>query len=542
MGLLKGGWPKGCRKLDAWPQTCLGLTLAFCMLSSAASNPVVADVQRYDVTGNTLLNQAQIQQALAGYTGQVPFSTIQNAAEKLQEAYRQAGYGAVVVQVPEQTIQGQVVRLQVIEGQISQLQVTGFLNFSRDNILRGLPSLALKMTPSLSQLDSELLMVNENPAKAVRVVFQPGEKTADVEALVVVEEQPVERWQASLDNTGNDATGRYRLGVSYQNANLSDSDAVLGLSFITSPTHPSQTAVVSSTLRVPLYRQKTFLEFSLLGSNTRNTPNQTPAGELRFAGEGVSVGARAIWTLPSLQELKHQASIGLESRRYLNSCTLGDLGAEGCGTAAASVNVFPMTLGYTLQKPGQFQGSLQWVSNLAIDRAGNDVDFNASRAGANSRYSLWRFNTSGSQSLTPNWALIWRADGQLSNDALVSAEQHGLGGPNSVRAYPLRSLAGDSGLTASAEIRTSLLGPANAEQPQSLYGSLFIDGGTVSNQLNTFCTSGRTSCSLWSAGVGLSWRPAKNTSARFDLGRAGETINDTRAGDWRLQFSLIQVL
>lgn len=510
-------------------------------VKTAQAQDLAVQVERFEVVGNSLLTPSQLQQTLPDAKGSMTLLEIQKVAQKLQEAYRVAGFGAVVVQVPQQVLTNGVVTLEVIEGKLSQIQVAGIRDFSKDNILRALPALASGTTPLLSDLDSELLMVNENPAKSVRVVFQPGEKKGQVEALVVVEEQPIVRTTATLDNTGNPSTGRYRLAVGYQNANFRDNDSVLGLRYITSPSNLSQVSILSATLRVPLYAQKTFLEWSALASNTRNAPNQTPAGELRFSGKGVSLGARAIWTLSSLNEYKHQVSAGLESRRYRNNCELGDLGSAGCGTAAASVDVFPFTLSYVLQKPGALQLNASWVNNLPVARAGKDADFNAARPGAVSGYSILRGNALGVLPLTQDWSLTWRADVQASRKALVSAEQFGIGGASSVRGYPERALSGDSGAVASIEVRTLLPNPFADEksaQAQSLYFSLFVDSGAVSNKLNTSCVAGKSTCKLWGTGAAVLYRPSKATSLRVDLARAGQTVNDVQAGNWRGHFSL----
>lgn len=508
-------------------------------LTKPAPQPLSAQVVSYTVSGNTLLPDKQVQDLLAERTGRLNLQDIQQAAQALQSAYRTAGYGAVVVQLPEQSLVDGTVQLEVIEGRLSQVQVAGLRAFTRDNILRSLPALQLNTTPRLQALDSELLMANENPAKSVRVVFQPGEKKGDVEALAVLEEAPIERWQTTLDNTGNDATGKYRLGLSYHHANLMDRDAVLGLRAVTSPTEPSQVVIFSATLRLPLYGYKTFLEWSALTSNTRNAPSQTAAGELRFSGEGRSFGARALWTLPSLADYKHQLSAGAESRRYRNNCTLGSFGAAGCGTAGASVDVFPLTIGYQLQKPGVMQAAVQWTANLPIDHAGVDSKFDAARPGALARYNFLRANAAGITTVTPQWALSWRADMQYSRQALVSAEQTGAGGANSVRGYPERTLSGDSGASASLEARTLITPWLNTNNPdQNLYLSFYLDAGMVSNQLNTACTAGSSHCNIWGGGLGLLWSPSKKTTLRTDVARAGVNVGDTLVGSWRLHFNL----
>lgn len=467
---------------------------------------------------------------------------IQAAAQRLQQAYRQAGYGAVVVLVPAQDLAGGSVRLEVIEGKLQQVQVTGQRAFSTANVLASLPALQIGQTPRLFDLDGELLMANENPAKSVRVVLQPGESRGDVEALVVVEEQDPKRLQFVLDNTGNSDTGRYRLSALYQHANVDDRDIVFGLRAATSPTEPSRVAVLGSTLRVPLYANKIFIEGSLLASNTQSATNTTPAGDLRFSGNGLAVGARLIRTLASPSETKAQLAVGIDARRYRNDCSLGEFGAAGCGSAAASVDVLPVTLSYSWQKPGQFAASASWVSNLALGSAGRDADFEASRPGATSRYHLLRWNVYGQQRLTADWIAAWRTDGQWAAKPLVFAEQYGAGGANSVRGFEERSFNSDSGASVSLELRRTLQGTAVPVWLGETTVSGFIDAAGVHNRSGTDCAPGQTRCSLWGAGVGLSARTTPKTQWRLDVARAGSDVNSTRRGDWRLHLSLSHTL
>jgi hemolysin activation/secretion protein len=371
------------------------------------------------------------------------------------------------------------------------------------------------------------------------VVFQPGEKKGQVEALVAVQEQPITRWTLGLDNSGNEATGNYRTSLAFQHANVNDADAVLGLRLLTSPTDPERVSIVSATYRVPLYAQKVFWEWSALSSNTVNAPNQTPAGELRFSGQGNSFGGRALWTLPSLSEFKQQASIGLESRQYKNTCTLGSFGTAGCGSAAASVDVFPLTLGYALQQSGVMSATLQWIGNMQVDNAGNSGAYNAARAGAVSDYQLMRFNSLGRLPLGRALELSWRADAQWSQQALVSAEQFGVGGASSVRGYPERVLSGDSGALVSLEFDMPLgQDAATGGADTSMQLSGYLDAAMVRNERDTACLAGLSNCSLWGSGMGLAIRYGKHLTSRMDLARAGQMVNTTQAGDWRLHFSV----
>lgn len=66
---------------------------------------------------------------------------------------------------------------------------------------------------------------------------------------------------------------------------------------------------------------------------------------------------------------------------------------------------------------------------------------------------LGDFNYSKAEGLP---SLFFKTDGQYSHDPIVSAEQFAIGGHNSVRGYKERQFLGDSGCTATLELRTPI--------------------------------------------------------------------------------------
>ncbi len=513
--------------------------LAACLCAPLQANASNHSRYVFSVDGNTLLDQGQIAHALAGVPALPQLPAIRQAARQLQLAYRKAGFGTVVVQVPPQTIEHHRIHLRVIEGRLSQIDVAGLRQFTRSNILRGLPALRLGQVPDLAALDSELLMVNENPAKSVRVVFQPGQRVGQVESLVVVHERPLTQWTLGFDNSGNSDTGRARTTLAYRNANVLDSDSVLRLRLQASPDRPGDAASLSTTLREPLYGRHTFLEWSALASNTADRPIATPAGELRFTGKGYSAGVRALWLQPLLGRYRQQFFIGVDARRYRNDCSLGVFGSAGCGSAGASLDVLPLSLGYQLQRPGDLMAQWTVVQNLPLGSAGDQAAFDAARPGSSSRYHLLRVDALGRQGFASRRRLDWRFDAQYSERPLVFAEQFGIGGAQSVRGYPETALVGDSGASGSLQYSVPLTPamPAARRAADSLRALAFLDAGSVADRQGVDCLPGRTHCSIWGAGVGLRLR-IQTAWLRLDLGRAGATAASTQRGDWRMHLSL----
>lgn len=519
----------------------VGLLGSLFWVSAAFGVQPVAEVAGFEVVGNSLLPAEQIQDLLGGYTGTQSLEGITAASQALQDLYLRAGYAGVVTSVPAQTLTGGKVRIDVLEGKLDQIVVQGNDRFSNQNIRAGLPSLLAGTTPNLVDLDTHTLMVNENPAKTVRVIFQPGLRTGQLDALVVTDEQNPVQWVATADNTGNASTGRYRGSLIFQHANVMDLDHVVNARLNTSFTDPANSLAVGLSYRIPLYGQYASAELLASYSNVKNRATPTAAGDLTFAGKGQAVGARYNWHLARAGQSKQKISAGVDWRQYRNDCTLGVFGSQGCGPAAASVEVHPITLAYQAFTPGNYSANVQVSSNvLAGGSLGKSTNFEDSRAGATPRYWVLSGAYQLVRSLDNQSTVSWRATAQHSPHALIAAEQFGIGGATTVRGFLERELVGDRGAATSVEWSTALPWPIQGtgqpgRSPQ-LLGSVFIDAGLVNNHLGAVCKVGKTTCAVAGAGIGLTLSQDRRWSFKADLARALSAGTTTQRGDYRLHF------
>jgi hemolysin activation/secretion protein len=78
-----------------------------------------------------------------------------------------------------------------------------------------------------------------------------------------------------------------------------------------------------------------------------------------------------------------------------------------------------------------------------------------------------------------NWPTTLRADGQWASEPLISNEQFGIGGVNSVRGYHEGEVFGDTGWHISLEQQTPphIVGMVNGDQPLTLRASVYMDYG-----------------------------------------------------------------
>jgi hemolysin activation/secretion protein len=245
--------------------------------------PATLLVQRFDVIGNTLIPPVLVQDRLKEFLGAASLQQLRNAAAAVQELHGNAGYGGVVAFLPGHTPQGGVVRIRVVEGRLTRIEIAGNQQFSDDDVRASVPALILGRTPEVRLIDAQIQIANESPAKQVQVLLQPGTEPGSVTARVSVAEQPVQRIAARVDNTGTDSTGRWRAALGRQHGNLWDADHALSLEVQTAPEHPNLVLVTSAGYRAPLYTRAMAIDASAARSDVDSGRITSPAGDVQLS-------------------------------------------------------------------------------------------------------------------------------------------------------------------------------------------------------------------------------------------------------------------
>jgi hemolysin activation/secretion protein len=476
-----------------------------------SSDAIRFEITGFDVKGNTLLPAGEVERAVAPFAGpNRDFGDVQRALEALEELYHARGYNVVTVQLPEQELNGGVVRLQVVQTRIGKVLVSGNHAFSDENVRRTLPTLRPGETPNLKKVSANLKLVNENPAKKVNLSLANGEQDDTVDAKIdVVDETP---WKAMLnfDNTGTDSTGKTHAGVVLQHANLFGRDHVGSLQYTTTAEHPDQVAVWGAGYHIPLYALGDSVD--LFGSYSNVDSGTVNAGlvNLAVSGKGAVYGARYNQILARRGEFDSRIVYGLDYKAFKNSVVFfgQDFGND--------VTVRPVSLTYmgTLSRPGaETNFSLSAVHNVAGGSNGGADAFARTRVGAKAAWNALRFAGAYSFEVGTGWQARMLANGQYTNDALVPGEQFGAGGSTSVRGFNERDLATDSGVLLNAELYTPDLCHKALWQCRLL---AFYD--TAWGKRNKVLAGELTSTSIASTGVGLRFAIGSSASVQLDYG------------------------
>ena len=154
---------------------------------------------------------------------------------------------------------------------------------------------------------------------------------------------------------------------------------------------------------------------------------------------------------------------------------------------------------------------------------------------ADAFYEIWRYSFSRNQALPGDFQ--WRAafNGQWTNDMLVSGEQFGIGGMDSVRGFAEREIVNDVGYRGTMEIYSPDFGnklPIAGARTRML---LFLDWGHVAR--NRPGPVEQRYQDVWSYGIGLRFSRGTNMAFRIDYAAVAQPGGFESVGDLRLHAS-----
>ena len=481
----------------------LGLWVLLSSAPATAADPSVAtpsfEITRFAIEGNSLLTEQEVAERTSAFTGKGrTFADVQLALDSLQQAYRERGWGAVSVILPEQELKDGVVRLRVVEGRIRKVTIAGAQHRDDANTRRAVPALQEGQTPNLDALARNLQLANENPTRQLAVTMRTGQQEGDVEADVEVTDRNPSRFFLSADNSGTNETGRYRVGAGYQHANLFDRDHVATVQWITSPEEMSDVNIFGAGYRIPIYAWDGMFD---VFAGYSDVDSGTVQGLFNVSGKGTVAGARYTQFLKRLGTgFEHRLSAGLDWRKFDNDLQL----VGGSAQLLPDYTVRPVSLTYSgtwrqAQTRVGFYGG--FYQNISGGSNGGDADFNAVRFGADADYNLWRYGFDGAVDVYRDWQARVNFMGQYTDDLLVPGEQFGIGGANSVRGFLERELSNDRGYSAQFEVYTPNFAPLLNAADWQIRALTFYDMGY--NRRNDPLPGEIARESISSAGLGI---------------------------------------
>lgn len=476
-------------------------------------------VTRFEFVGNTLLAEPVLQAAVAPWLNRpLDFNELRKAAAAAAEAYRAAGW-IVRAYLPEQDIQGGVVRIRILEAVFGAVQLEGAEALHvRPDLIRDYVLAA--QTPgqplSADAIDRALLLIDDLPGVGVTGNLKAGAAEGQTDLVLVLKPMPAVSGSVSADNTGARSTGADRLAGSLAGNSL------LGLADRASADliHTEGSDYLRGGWNVPLGSRG--LRAGLSYSHLQYRVISPEFAALDLKGSSSNTGLDASYPLLRGRARNVFLSLGLEHKTYDNDS--GDTSIShykiDLATVGVAANRFDSVGG-----GGANSGSLQLsTGKVNLDGSANQA---ADAAGPRTQGSFTkvRYALSRSQVLGLNGSVTAAVNGQLASRNLDSGERLYLGGASGVRAYPANEAGGADGTLFNLDARYRL--------PRNFTASAFYDWGEVKvNHDNDFAgAAARNNLTLQGAGVGLAWVGSNGLNVRATWShRLGHNPNPTAAG------------
>jgi hemolysin activation/secretion protein len=487
-------------------------------------------LRHVSIVGATAIPRDRLTSAYQPYIGKkVSQADLAAIAANISDTYRAAGFHLSRAIVPPQDIDNGTIRVQVIEGSITAIDLKG--EGAEEFGVRQMLSPVLSEQPSrLATLERRLLLVNTLPG--VRIL------------------------DSALEEIGN-ASGHFRLTILVKTWHLFASFGIdnLGATGV-GPWESYATAAYNSA-----FAKGDTLAVNL--STTPNDPRELAFGRLSYdtpiGNDGVRVGASAIYSSVWPGDWRHayadntmteglqlRASIApLQSQRAsLTLTTAFDVSNvwenDVFGPIYSDrIRTFSLTSDSRLRD--NFGGTnyltATWRQGLNILGASPDGDDFVSHWGASPSFTVINAWFTRYQTLADAWSLKIAGAGQWASGPLYLSQQFYLGGAAFGRGYGAAETSGDNGMAGTLELRFDQRLNSRYLSGYQLYG--FVDSGVAWNSGFNY-TDG---ISLVSVGGGVRFFLTNNTQA--DLAVAvplSYRVPDNPGRDVRVLFSLTSAL
>lgn len=455
------------------------------------------------------------------YIGQ-PLSAarLSQITQAVVKAFRRADRPAVDAVAIEQDVSKGIVQIVVIEFKAGDVRVEGNRWFSSKAIRS---ALRVRDGESIagSRVAEDIAILNENPFRTVEAIYERGAEPGRTNILLRTRDRLPLRVYAGLDDAGIPSLGVNRLfaGVSYGNLFGADHEISYQYTSSTNVFNDTPKELVrrssgprfyahSLTYTAPMpWRDRLNISFLYARSNP------FLAAPFTQQGSTTQISFRYAFRLPRTEASGQELRLGYDFKRSNNNLAFG-----GFTVNDGFTEIHQLAAEYAatvLDRLGSTSATLIAVGSPGGISAQNSREaFSAARLGASAKYAYTQLILERRFKIETGATLLLRATGQLATGPLLSSEQLGLGGANSVRGYDTFTASGDEGLIIGAELRAPAQRLLKGRIFDRFEPLVFAEGGRVYSR--TPQNNQRQRTELGSAGIGFRYNLDRYLDLRFD--------------------------
>jgi hemolysin activation/secretion protein len=524
-----------------------GIERAPCALDAPQYQAIRLTLRGAEFEGLQGLTRADLVSAYAPYIGRdVPISVVCEIRDRAATILRNAGYIAAV-QVPEQRIEGGIVRFEVLMARLTQVRVRGNAAGAEAAIAAYLNHLTRQ--PVFNKYDAEryLLLASDLPGYTVRLTLRPaGTAPGEVIGDVIVQRLPAYA-DVNVQNGGSEELGRWGGLVRGQLFGLTGlADRTTFSVFSTADFREQQTVQLGHDFRFGSEGMSLSGNFTYAWARP-SIPDadvlaKTLLGTVELGYPIVRREARTIRGSVGMDYVNQNVELAHEPlTRDRLRVAFARLGLEMQKTNYSGVGWSPaeppwhIAALFELRKGMQILGATDCGSGPLFARCTGLGDVEPSRLEGQSDATVLRYTFAGEFRPVPKLTLALGTRAQYAWKPLLSFEEFAAGNYTAGRGYDPGALLGDSGFGSQAEIRVGSRIPESASKP-ALEGYAFWDHAIVRNEDRLFVIEGATRLNSVGGGARVNFdRFTLDAALAVPLNRVGI---DNRKPDPRVLISL----
>ena len=475
-------------------------------------------VKEIRVAGATALPAQELREIVAPFENRsLTSEDLDELRHRISAAYANAGYVNSGAVIPDQEVAAGVITVQVIEGRLTGIEVSGEHNF-RDFYLKNRVALGAGDPLNVRSLQEAIQLMLQNPQiERINAELAPGSQRG--EALLRMDVKEAKRFGAafSLANNRSPAVGAIRAELALAARNVAGFGEALAVRL----GHTEGLDDQAVNFAVPINARDTL--FTARYEQSRSRVIEPPFDIIDITSESAAgeVGLSHPW----LRNLRSTLTVGTSLYYRDNGTAL--LGVPFAfppvDTDKAKVAAFRLFADWVDRTQESVFAARATLSN-GLKAFGSTAT--STSTAPDSAYHAVLGQVQWARRLAPDGRqVVLRADGQLADDILLPSEKFAIGGIDTVRGYRENQLVRDNGVVLSAEYRHPLFhlpipGLSQAEGAGLVSVAAFIDAG---RGWDDKAPSSDTT-TLWSYGPGLRWDPGEGFFAQLYYGIRGKDI------------------
>lgn len=486
-------------------------------------------VKQFQFAGNTVFPDETLAFLVSGYTGKsITPEELHDAVDIISLHYYNSGYANSGALIPNQSVENGIIRIEIVEGRLDRIDITGNTRLREGYIRRRMVSLKDKknIPLNITRVRNRLKMLRQDPRiQNINARLTPGIEPGIAVLEVEVKEEKPFHIDISADNHRPPAIGSYQGTLALSHINLSGLGDTLAAEY--SLTEGLDAWDISYS--IPVTRWDTIVGAGMERSESVVVSDSFAELDIR------SETTRYFCFLnhPVYKTLETELTLGLKLEKHENNTYL--LGepfsfSKGVYQGESENTVLRFSQQWVQRSMNQV---IALYSSFNFGIEDDETDNQAFETYQEFESWLGQAQYIRRPELFDSTMLL-SAKIQYADDPLLPSEKFALGGNSSVRGYRENRITSDTGVNISFEWRIpvfqiQLPGVSKRTGDGNVEIVPFFDYGWADNAVSDPPDPNE----LYSTGLGIRWIPAENWLIGVYWGKALKSVEE--AGDSDIQ-------